>query len=179
MILFLDLETTGLDPFKHHILEVAAILTDDQLREMGIYTSIVRFEPEVHAADISPVVVRMHTVNGLWSLCVDSQTSVSTVDIGLENWLRKFNHDSVNLAGHSIHFDQSFLRIHMPHVFARLSRHLIDVEAFDQIAERLWPDIYAARPKKSDTHRAQDDVQGSYRTMRYYALNLGVTPKAG
>ena len=41
MLVWTDLETTGLDPKKDFILEVAVVVTDDNLVELGHYTSLV------------------------------------------------------------------------------------------------------------------------------------------
>lgn len=41
MLLWLDLETTGLDPMKEHVLEVAAVLTRDNLVEVAAFESVI------------------------------------------------------------------------------------------------------------------------------------------
>lgn len=84
MLVWLDLETTGLDPREQIILEVAAIVTDDQLNEVARYQHTVHYE-QAHKFidltgdetdeqlkelsdnhDIHPNVLRMHAKNGLW-----------------------------------------------------------------------------------------------------------------
>lgn len=84
MLVWLDLETTGLDPREQIILEVAAIVTDDQLNEVARYQRLVHYDQAAHFAaltgdetdeqlkelsdnhDIHPNVLRMHAKNGLW-----------------------------------------------------------------------------------------------------------------
>lgn len=87
MLVWTDLETTGLDPDKCDTLEVAAIITDDKLNEVARFSSVIYWwgaeslsllevdspESEFYAraasVNIDPVVAKMHTKNGLWKEC--------------------------------------------------------------------------------------------------------------
>ena len=66
MLVFLDLETTGLDPTKDKILEVAVIVTDDALAELGHFHQVTDEASRMCLDDLHPVVQRMHCDNGLW-----------------------------------------------------------------------------------------------------------------
>ncbi len=66
MIAWTDIESTGLDPRKEHLLEVALVITDDELNEI-LATSLV-MKPvgiEIDDVQMDPYVREMHTRNGL------------------------------------------------------------------------------------------------------------------
>lgn len=64
MILFLDLETSHLDPARAHILELGAILVDDDLLEVRRWEALLARPPVVHMLDT----VDMHRASGLLAL---------------------------------------------------------------------------------------------------------------
>ena len=47
MLLWIDLEMTGLSPEEDRILEVAAIITDWDLEEKATYTGIVKVDEKI------------------------------------------------------------------------------------------------------------------------------------
>ena len=49
MLLWVDLEMTGLSPVHDRILEVAAIITDWDLEEKATYTGVVKVSDEIIA----------------------------------------------------------------------------------------------------------------------------------
>lgn len=113
MLVWLDLETTGLKATNHHILEVAAIVTDDDLREVArmqrvVYyphaATIVELLDEgrdygtIHAAILrrfefgatpDEYVLAMHDKNGLWRDCVNG-LALDTVDRDLAAFVTKY-----------------------------------------------------------------------------------------
>lgn len=61
---------------------------------------------------------------------------------------------SVVLAGSTVAFDQSFLRVHMPGLAELLSHRCFDVSTL-KMADRAWAD----QPfKKAEAHRAMPDI---------------------
>ena len=66
MLLWIDLETTGLTPADDEILEIGAILTDDQLNPIAELDLLV--QPTTYGMArlaAAPYVQKMHTANGL------------------------------------------------------------------------------------------------------------------
>ena len=160
--LWVDLETTGLDPSKCRILEWAAVLANDGIDgDMAVDLfggGVINQEAgDGWAAEMDPFVRDMHTCNGLIEECEagaghdlkKAEDLLITLASGLITGPR-----SVVLAGSTVAFDQGFLRVHMPRLAKLLSHRCFDVSTL-KMADRAW----AGQPfKKAEAHRAMPDV---------------------
>ena len=61
----MDLEMTGLDPARNVIVEIATLVTDDDLNIVAEGPDLVVHTTEDELAKMEPVVVDMHTRSGL------------------------------------------------------------------------------------------------------------------
>lgn len=192
MIVWIDLETTGLSPKRDSILEVACIVTDDAFREVARFERVLSWRRDVaealanaqpcdiaglsNASGVDPVVIEMHQKNGLWAEVANATYSIARVDEELAAFIQDRavkvvdgRPDRPQLAGSSVHFDATFLAIHMPQTDSRLHYRQIDVTTINEIARRAWPTVHAARPKSTGTaHRAMPDIEQSLAVARYY-----------
>lgn len=169
MILFLDLETTGLDPKRDHIIEVAVIATTDGMHKIGEFSWVVPLPED--ASPIHPRVVEMHTTSGLWqAVFATKHVTIADVDSVLADLIRQWKGDGeCYLAGNSVHFDRAFMVEHMPRSLAHLHYRQIDVSSLNEMAKRFGPKMYADRPAPQKGHRALADALESLDTARHYA----------
>ncbi len=168
--LWIDLETTGLDPHTGSVLEVAVIAVDDDDPAMPEITGwtcpILAGVREYAQAD--DFVKHMHTANGLWAACSDPAQAATreAVEAALCTFVRGDRPDAprgVVLAGGSVHFDLAWIRVHFP-VFAKcLSHRVFDVSTL-KAAERTWGEAFG--DVKTDAHRAMADVRASLAEAR-------------
>ena len=170
--LWLDLETTGLDPASGVPLEFAAVLCEDargdDFRVVQSFTSAIHHEVDaLDALRIDRTVLDMHAANGLWKDVQLASVSVADVDAflaALAADLTGGRERAVRLAGSSVHFDLAWCRVHFP-TFARyLSHRVLDVTTL-RAAVDVWAPAPVAWPKR-DAHRALADIMASIAEAR-------------
>lgn len=185
MLIFLDLETTGLDEREHQILEVAAIITDDGFGERARFQRVLNVAQHVDYAGLDPFVRDMHFKNGLWmeSLRAALTDTSSFVDGTLANLIQQTCGSSLGerngplLAGNTISFDRRFIRRYMPMTEKLLHYRMFDCTTLNELARRAWPAVYDGRGKSVEApHRALHDVQESLELARYYRGALAAAP---
>jgi len=65
MLVWMDLEMTGLDHTSDVIVEIATLITDDRLEIVAEGPDLVVHQPDEVLARMDPFVVEMHTRSGL------------------------------------------------------------------------------------------------------------------
>jgi oligoribonuclease len=170
----MDLEMTGLDPARNVIVEIATLVTDDQLEIVAEGPDLVIHQPDEPLAAMEDVVREMHTRSGL--LAAIQASSVSLADAGAATLDFIKAHvpapRSVPLCGNSIGTDRRFLAVHLPEIENYLHYRSIDVSTLKELALRWAPGVLEGAPKKESTHRALDDIRESVNELRWYRAHL-------
>jgi len=168
--IWMDLETTGLNPEIDRILEVAVVVTTENLQALHEYSKVVYFTEAwvASARERSNAVVRdMHTKNGLWEELSRSSCSLGDIAHELVELIRCHSWKGPPmLAGSSVHFDRSFLRYNLPDVERLLHYRNFDVSVL-KTASEAWGGKLPPR-KTVDVHRALPDVLESIEVARFY-----------
>lgn len=174
----MDLEMTGLDPAKHVIVEIATLLTDDDLNIVETGPELVISATEEELALMDDVVVEMHTKSGLLDQIRASTITLEEATRQTLEFLKAHIPEprSVPLCGNSIGMDRRFLAVHMNEVEEFLHYRSIDVTTVKELARRWNPAALDAAPRKDVGHRALDDVTESINELRYYRDALFLPP---
>ncbi len=174
MLAWIDLEMTGLDPARHSIVEIACLVTDDDLTIVGEGPDLVIHASPDQIAAMDDVVRAMHTRSGL--LADMEASTLSLADAGAQTLAFLKEHiaqgRTVPLAGNSIGTDRRFLAAQMPEVEDFLHYRSVDVSTVKELCRRWRPDVYKAAPEKKGGHRALQDIRESVAELAYYRVAL-------
>lgn len=166
----MDLEMTGLEPARHSIVEIATLITDDDLNIVATGPDLVISATEQQLAEMDEVVVGMHTRSGLLDAI---KASTVTLDQARDETLQFLKDNAVPegkipLCGSSIGTDRRFLAAHMPEIEMYLHYRSVDVSTIKELARRWYPSAVAKAPRKAGGHRALDDITESVNELRYF-----------
>ncbi len=159
---------TGLDPDRDVIVEIATIVTDDELQVVAEGPDLIIHQPDDVLARMSGVVREMHEKSGLLPAIRTSATTLEEAGAATLEFIRSHvpSARSVPLCGNSIGTDRRFLARHLPAIEDYLHYRCVDVSTIKELARRWYPSI--DRPRKTGTHRALDDVRASIEELRFY-----------
>lgn len=174
MLAWIDLEMTGLDPARHRIVEIASVLTDDELTVIAEGPDLVIHATDDELAEMDDFVRAMHERSGLTQRIISSTLSMADAEAETMAFLRKHIDEpaTVPLAGNSIGTDRRFLASQMPEVELFLHYRCVDVSTIKELARRWFPADAASAPVKQGTHRALDDILESIEELRHYRSHV-------
>ena len=161
---------TGLDPSRHVIVEIATLLTDDDLNIVAEGPDLVIHQPPSALAEMDDVVVSMHTKSGLLPAIEASTVSLADAGATTLEFLRSHidNARTVPLCGNSIGTDRRFLAAYLPEIEEFLHYRSVDVSSIKELVRRWYPEVLAKRGWKQGAHRALDDIRESVAELRLY-----------
>jgi oligoribonuclease len=179
VLVWLDLEMTGLDVSRHVIVEIATVITDDDLRVIAAGPDLIIGASEQQLAEMGDVVVAMHTASGLLERIATSTLTVAEAESATLNFLKAQGVPAhvVPLCGNSIGTDRRFLQSYMPDLERHFHYRNVDVSTIKELAQRWWPTALARRPEKATMHRALDDVYESIAELAFYRDAVFISPE--
>ena len=159
---------TGLDPTKDRILEVAAIATDWNFKEIATYEAAVKISPELAKKRMIGEFWEKHSAvkDALLRQSCEEGISSQAVEDGLLTFVTdNFNNKRpIYLAGNSIHQDRRFIINEWSRLDQKLHYRMLDVSAWKVVFENKFRKKFT----KPDTHRALDDIRGSIEELKHY-----------
>ncbi|MCU1451767.1 MAG: orn [Acidimicrobiales bacterium] len=170
----MDLEMTGLEPARHAIVEIATLVTDDDLAVVAEGPDLVVHQTPEVLAGMDDFVRSMHTKSGLLAAIESSDLSLADAGAATLDFIRTHVPEprSVPLAGNSIGMDRRFLAAYLPEIEEYLHYRSVDVSTVKELCRRWYPDVLAAAPQKAGGHRALDDIRESVEELKYYRSSV-------
>ena len=170
MLVWMDLEMTGLDHTSDVIVEIATLITDDELNMVAEGPDLVVHQPDDVLARMDPFVVDMHTRSGLLDLIRASTTTLEQAGAETLAFIREHCpvERTVPLCGNSIGTDRRFLAAYLPEIEEYLHYRSVDVSSLKELVRRWYPDVLTQRGWKQGSHRALDDVRESVAELQLY-----------
>lgn len=172
---------TGLDPSRHVIVEIATLVTDDELEIVAEGPDLVIHQPPEAIATMEDVVREMHTRSNLLSAIAASTISLEEAGAATLDFIRRYvpNPRTVPLCGNSIGTDRRFLATYLPDIENYLHYRSVDVSTLKELALRWYPGVVDEAPKKASSHRALGDIRESVAELRFYRQKLFPGDAAG
>lgn len=170
MLVWMDLEMTGLDHTSDVIVEIATLITDDQLEIVAEGPDLVIHATDEQLAVMDPFVVDMHTRSGPLDQIKASTITVEEAGAATLAFIKEHVPEErvVPLCGNSIGTDRRFLDAYLPDIENWLHYRSIDVSSVKELVKRWYPAVDTSRPRGQGSHRALDDIRESIREMAYY-----------
>ncbi len=165
---------TGLDPTTEVIVEIATLITDDDLNVIAEGPDLVINQPEAVLSTMDPVVVEMHTKSGLLTAIRASTVTLEQAGTATLEFIKQHVAEprTIPLCGNSIGTDRRFLARYLPEIENHLHYRSVDVSTIKELVKRWYPGVEITRPTKSGAHRALDDVRESIRELKFYRENV-------
>lgn len=169
---------TGLDPSAHTIVEMATLVTDDQLEIVAEGPDLVIAASAEQLEAMDEVVRAMHARSGLLAAVAASTLTLADAATATLAFLGEHitSPGTVPLCGNSIGTDRRFLACLLPDVDRFFHYRCVDVSTIKELAKRWYPAASAGAPRKAGAHRALDDIKESVEELRYYRSAIFLDP---
>ena len=168
LLVWIDLEMTGLDPNKERIIEVATLVTDADLNVVAEGPVIAVNQSERLLAGMDDWNQKTHGESGLVARVKESQVDTAQAERETLAFLSRYVEPGTSpMCGNSIHQDRRFLEREMPSLWAFFHYRNLDVSTVKELAKRWNPKALEGFGKKN-VHLAMDDIKESIAELAHY-----------
>ncbi len=168
LLVWIDMEMSGLDPDRESILEIATLITDAALTVVAEGPVLAIHQPDALLEAMDDWNREHHGASGLIARVRASRVSLADAEEATLAFVRQYcTERSSPLCGNSIHQDRRFLARYMKRLDAFLHYRNIDVSTVKELVRRWYPDA-PPPPEKKHAHLALDDIRESLEELRFY-----------
>jgi oligoribonuclease len=164
----MDLEMTGLDPERDTILELATLITTNELQLVAEGPLFVMHQPQAVLDAMDEWNRQHHAASGLSARVLASTTSLAEAEAQTLAFVQQYCPPRTSpLCGNSIWQDRRFLARYMPQLEGYLHYRNIDVSSVKELVRRWYP-TGPQPPEKKHVHLALDDIHESIAELQFY-----------
>ncbi|MBI5658714.1 MAG: oligoribonuclease [Nitrosomonadales bacterium] len=165
---WIDLEMSGLSPDTDRIIEIAIVITDNQLEVVAEAPVLVVHQPDSVLDGMDAWNKSTHGKSGL----IDKVKASALDEAGAERQMLEFLKEHVPartspMCGNSICQDRRFMVRWMPQLEDYFHYRNLDVSTLKELARRWKPEV-AQGMKKHGKHEALADIYESIDEMKHY-----------
>lgn len=171
-LIWIDLEMTGLEPQEDVIIEIATLVTDENLNHLAEGPVIAIHQPDEIMDNMDEWNTNQHGKSGLTQRVKESSFTVREAELQTLDFLKEWVPAGVSpMCGNSICQDRRFMARLMPELEVYFHYRNLDVSTLKELAKRWRPDIYK-NFEKNALHLAMDDIKDSISELVYYRQNF-------
>jgi oligoribonuclease len=171
-LIWIDLEMTGLEPQQDQIIEIATVVTDNDLEILAQGPVIAIHQPQSVMSTMDEWNTRHHGDSGLSARVAASSSSLRDAEIETLSFLREYVKAGKSpMCGNSICQDRRFMARLMPELEAFFHYRNLDVSTLKELANRWKPEATEGFVKKA-AHLALDDILESIDELKHYREHL-------
>ena len=171
-LVWIDLEMTGLKPDSDSIIEIATVVTDEDLKVLADGPVLAIHQPAAVLEGMDDWNRRQHGSSGLLERVRASRIGVAEAEQRTLGFLTSLvTPGSSPMCGNSICQDRRFLARYMPELERFFHYRNLDVSTLKELARR-WAPAVADGFVKQGTHLAHADIHESIRELRHYRARL-------
>lgn len=175
-LIWIDLEMTGLDTLSDEIIEIATIVTDQNLNELAVGPVIALQQTKSRLDQMDDWNQNQHSKSGLIKRVLASSYSYQSAEQETIAFLQQYVPAGVSpMCGNSICQDRRFLARLMPELERYFHYRNLDVSTLKELAKRWYVNDKIEYTKESE-HLALSDIRDSIEEMSYYREKLFVSP---
>ncbi len=168
LLVWIDLEMTGLDPERERIIEVATLITDNDLNLVAEGPVLAVHQPDSLLAAMDEWNQKTHGESGLVERVKQSRVDTAEAERQTLEFLKRYVvSGSSPMCGNSVHQDRRFLEREMPELLAFFHYRNLDVSTVKELGKRWNPGALAGFSKRN-THQALDDIRESLAELAHY-----------
>ena len=172
-LIWIDLEMTGLDPDTDSIIEIATLVTDQELNVLAEGPELAIHHPVERLDAMDDWNRGTHRKSGLWDKVVASQTSLAQAEAltiaFLSEWVPV---GKSPICGNSICQDRRVLVRLMPRLESYFHYRNLDVSTLKELARRWSPELVDGF-SKAGSHTAMADIRESVDELAHYRRFMG------
>lgn len=167
-LIWIDMEMSGLNPDTDRVLEVAIVITDQELNTVAEAPVLVVHQDDRVLAAMDDWNTSTHTKSGLVERVKASTLTEREVDEQMAAFLAEYVPPGVSpLCGNSVHQDRRFMVRYLPQLEAHFLYRNLDVSTLKELARRWKPQIMTGLTKHGK-HEALADIYESIDELKYY-----------
>ena len=171
-LIWVDMEMTGLKPDTDRVIEVAIVITDNDLNAVAESPVLVLHQDDATLRGMDAWNQATHARTGLIDKVKSSTLDEAAVEAAMIAFLRGYVPANVSpMCGNSICQDRRFLARWMPKLEDYFHYRNLDVSTLKELARRWKPDVAKGVIKRGD-HTALDDIRESIDEMKFYRDNF-------